>query len=358
MLDRLPPELVNHILDFLPPPPAAGRADTLRALCIVSRQMYHLALPQLWREMLLGWTSQAVVLRRILADPTVNHTREAVRTVTVCGRGTGVDVPAVLPLFAHFPSLEKLVVRWCSTLNLEELQKSAPGLQFLTLMSIEFLDPLPPNFSFPSLTSLSLNDIDLPPSEYRTFLSSASLPNLRALSYTSSESLSHPANAAVFSLFTGPFVEQLDALQLTARDALFFPPGLLYLSTPTLLTARIADLSSRAPTSLTLHLRLLDRLLEGRTLQRLVRLIKNAHLSSLHLPADSSWVSEAPGGTVPALSEACVEKGVELRWYSSGGEEEHEVSQAFWRYAKEFKARQSMDGDRPLREGERRVNAG
>ncbi|GAA5859796.1 hypothetical protein JCM8547_007032 [Rhodosporidiobolus lusitaniae] len=301
MLNRLPLELVDLVLDVLPARivryEKRGRTQDLLSCCLVNKKLYERAVRLLWRDLYIVETGQASRLARTLADPAAYDRRDLVERVYIGGRE--VDAAAVTPLLTLFPALHSFEARTLQRkLNLDEVRAA-----------------------------------------------SAVFP------------LSAPLPPAMFSLFS-----QLDMLQLDAEDFHILPPTLFTSSTPTVFTVSLWDIPQRDGPSEEYQQTVRERVKEivnlGPRRLRLVQggsgsqqdfletakqlVLDSPQLQSVHYSAGfERWPRlHAP---LKALRKACEARGVELHRFDAD-EEEQVVSPSFWRYAKELKVKQAAAG--------------
>ncbi|GAA5866719.1 hypothetical protein JCM8547_002735 [Rhodosporidiobolus lusitaniae] len=350
MLDRLPPELVDHVLDLLPQPPAAERADTLRACCLVSKRLRDIALPTLWRHVELNGDEQERAFVERVEDATTEHLLGEITSMTLFGHSGIVE-----PLLERFPALGKLT--WDVSVGGLDLSSWGGWACYLMTLSLSdaYLSTLTP-FTFPSLTSLSLSRVQLPLSLMPTIWSSTTFPSLRALSYSPPFAVT-PVLPLFLSYISPPFSDQLDLVQIPYEDGEHFAAGYglaLPSAVPTLITlsssfletdpdAQEASVTTLADSEAR-HLRLV--LDEDESVEQTTNLLqaseqvfrRSSSCQSFVLPTSVRRVGVSP--SLSCFLEACATRSVDVIWANGELEDEHEVSPAFWRYVREIKAKQ------------------
>ncbi|GAA5861574.1 hypothetical protein JCM8547_008078 [Rhodosporidiobolus lusitaniae] len=356
MLDRLPPELVDHVLAFIPPmiPPKWSR-NTLLACCLVDKSISERAFALLWRD--LGWPDgQNAKLLAVLEDERTAMRGTLVRSLRVYGKNPH-------PLVKRMPRLKELSLEVCpGGVDLGAVAKAVPELKTLRL---RISGPLAihPSLSFLALTCLTISGTNFPAS----FLTPAVLPSLRALAYCRSLKV-HPRDcySTLFPLDPGSLLHQLDMFQVPIREVVDgLPSPYLQLFVPTLVTVNLDGIENIEAHHLARHLRFelpaealeawLDVDIEGVReewedydeycaggVRHLVHLVEQASLSSLHIPRiPPKLVSTSK--TFGRLLETCEKKGVEVVYFDQMEEREGSFSWSFWRYAKQLKARQMVE---------------
>jgi hypothetical protein len=151
MLDKLPLELLDHVLDLLPPPSTFGgareRTDTLTACCLVSKRVYERSLPVLWREIRLdGLATFNLFVSRLETEPTgkfpvsTRTLRVNVRYGDEEGPGWEDDTESrvanqAVALLNYVPHLTQLYLAFDGELDLCQLASSLPSAFSLLLGS-------------------------------------------------------------------------------------------------------------------------------------------------------------------------------------------------------------------------------
>jgi hypothetical protein len=229
----------------------------------------------------------------------------------------------------------------------------------LDTLSLHFhhLSDLPSTFCLPSLVSLSLHEVDLPPQLSKTLFSPLALPSLSALAYTAFAD--NDGNAAVVSHLYSTFSDVLDVLQLHVEDwetmaQAPFPP-----SNSVVFTARLEN-SSPAYNVLNILRPSIVRIFmsnesgTGWLSECLAALGDYASTGFLriiylpillHCPPSSSTSSRDVDehgnpdnlAIIPHFLEDVRGRDVTIRWYDSSVEEEYAVSPSVWRDARQRK---------------------
>ncbi|GAA5855779.1 hypothetical protein JCM8547_000353 [Rhodosporidiobolus lusitaniae] len=371
MLDRLPPELVDHILDLLPSPAKLDgvheRTIALRACCVVSKALRDRAESLLWRDVaILRWDQADRALLRF--KDANNETKERLsgtRSLRLGVEDQLFHVDETFDILAFSPGLRELRLECQGDLDMSLLANSVSNLEILALnRSITLRSSA--SFVFPYLTNLSLNRTDLLPSFatniFATFTSA--LPSLRALAISPNHEPTEPhIYEILFDAKSPAFLGRrstLDMLQLHLKDITEFSKPVFYSEVPTVITVtnnslasqRMRELLSECAPS---HVRYyhspsaptrLDIFAEG--LMRLLLLVhvpsrpKSLHVPSCLRPEPSERIAEPQD----ALFAACERKGVEVVWYDLEEEDEREVSPSFWRYAMGIKAEKEKEETR------------
>ncbi|GAA5861543.1 hypothetical protein JCM8547_008067 [Rhodosporidiobolus lusitaniae] len=323
MLDRLPPELVDHVLASISP---KWSRKTLLACCLVESSISVRAFALLWRD--LGWgDSQNANLLAVLEDQRTHGTR--VRSLRVYGQN-------LLPFVKQMPRLKELSLTVCHGADVEAVAEAVPELETLRLMTTWSL-ALRPSLSFPALTSFTVENVDLPPSIFTPSV----FPSLRTFSYSGPEKKHTPeAYSTIFPPGPGSLIQQLDMLQLDIQAVLDYgnqgasPRGSSPRAPPAAAFNGVADDDDNVDGQEDVEV---NEYYLG-VVRHLVHLVEQASLASLHLPHMPTDLVSARK-TIKRLLETCEKKGVEVVYFDQKQEPEDSFSWPFWRYAKQLKAR-------------------
>ncbi|GAA6031133.1 hypothetical protein JCM8097_004019 [Rhodosporidiobolus ruineniae] len=183
MLDRLPPELLLPIIRLVAPLDVGGtwsdrpRRRTLRALCLVSKQLCAIAQPLL-PEVFAARGSEAVeVLKKRRNGRPIG---EQVKRLLVAASTNEPDSGNwAAEVYRACPSVVDLRLRGPRMVNLKLVATSCPGLEYLSIRFSALLLPSMP--IFPALVHLSIDDLHIVPTALEKVLTPASLPSLRSL---------------------------------------------------------------------------------------------------------------------------------------------------------------------------------
>jgi hypothetical protein len=139
MLDKLPLELLDHVLDLLPPSStdkgARERTDTLLACCLVSKRVYERALPVLWRAIRLESEEQVSELLALVEAESEKDLTSGVRSLVV----TEDDEEYLMPLkdaprlLVFFSGLRRLRMDGAGAVDLGFLATKLPGMSLSPL---------------------------------------------------------------------------------------------------------------------------------------------------------------------------------------------------------------------------------
>ncbi|GAA5873751.1 hypothetical protein JCM8547_005939 [Rhodosporidiobolus lusitaniae] len=370
MLDRLPPELVDHILDLLIPSPATvdgahERTIALRAFCLVLKAVRDRAEPLLWRDVaILSWDQgDRALLRFEDADEGTRERLSKTRSLRIGVEGQLFYVEEIFGFLAFFPSLRELRMECEGLLDMGEVARSVPNLETLTLnWAMKLFSST--SFVLPSLTNLSLDRTDMFPSFATNLFASftSALPSFRAFAFSPrDESTDSRSNDILFDSHSPGFLGRrstLDMLQLHLEDVEQFSKPVFQSYVPTAMTVTNDSLAQQWTTELLIdrapsHIRFYpsptaqtrpDIFVEA--LQQLGHVINYSSPSpkSLHVPfLLRSEPSERISELRTTLFAACKRKAVEVLWYNSEEEEERAVSPSFWRYARRIKAEKEKE---------------
>ncbi|BGP15371.1 hypothetical protein JCM10213_001437 [Rhodosporidiobolus nylandii] len=360
MLDRLPPELLDHLLQLAAPPSSTldedierSRRTTLRACALVCRHVSGVAQRLLWKDLALVAERDVAKVQQALQDEDDRQRAKSTRTVFVDRKADFGGLEALLP---HLVGLLELSInRWY-----DEEQLSVAALASLAnLRALEThgltLKGDWAGARFPSLVRLRLDGVYLHADAFPLVFRQDAFPALRALELSCLYIQDDEEPAAGFPTLPLPFLAQLDMVSLYVGDLDVLPPSIFSSSTPVVLevtsfrlqspqlAASVAavqprhialrSVNSKYPeTSATLQ----------QSLSALVRLCSlPSRLSSLHLP--SSLRDILPDATTfHQLEQACKQHGVELLWYAGDSDD---LFFHFWGYAKTLKAARQADDE-------------
>jgi hypothetical protein len=133
MLDKLPLELLDHVLDHLPPPwttkSARERTETLLSCCLVSKRVYERSLPVLWRDIRLESEERFSAMVFLSGSDVSVNLRRSAKALIVGGEAYIVPgaVTASLRLVELFPALE-LSASFSGAIDLKFLATSLPSM--------------------------------------------------------------------------------------------------------------------------------------------------------------------------------------------------------------------------------------
>ncbi|BGP15447.1 hypothetical protein JCM10213_005137 [Rhodosporidiobolus nylandii] len=351
MLDRLLPELLDHVLSLaVSGAGAKERNETLRACSLVSRAVSARAVPLLWRVIELRQNKQALALEAVIRDKSFTELSQATRGLVLDGRGD-FKLEKAMPLLRRFSRLKNISLSIFHEDKVDgaELERF-PGLRRLDLHSVLLLD-LP--FRLAGLVELAISSVEMNSSSLTSILSPSSFPVLRALAV--SECFDPTSEDSHFIPLVPPaMLEQLDMLQIGTTLPSYLPPKLEDYTTPVLFTlvwSFMADFHTvkefdEHPVR---HLRLVSDSLKrpGKgTLYQALHLLTFGlpMLSSLHLPAFLQQPDESAAYIMflKQVLEDSTRMGIEVLWHDDG-HKQHTISPDFWAYAKELKAAQQTN---------------
>jgi hypothetical protein len=387
MLDKLPPELVDAVLDHLPSlssgDGARERMKTLRAFSLVFRQARVHGQAALRRdvhlksdfqirafEQAIEGGSTSGLFGRFLQNKAANCDW-SVRSIQA--ESYYEDVCSVVGrLLFHLPSVRELRlsrcqgnVNWSNTTSASFVD---PSRVILTdLLPLEDLVSLSLNHvslgagsiqtTLPSLVRLSLNDGYGGPATMCSFLTASTLPALRILALSP---FSAPGFAPYLPTIPPALRERLEALQLRSKDAEVIPAALLEGTVPVVVVAKVQSwfeqrtrrLIALAPP----HLLLLSSSTDDVTaiLAGLPKLVSSpSRLKSLHLPsflhpsfdgplAHFTQVAELAKKAkkrfaMEAVVARCERDGIEVVWHREEAVDEGALVASFERYARRMK---------------------
>ncbi|BGP15398.1 hypothetical protein JCM10213_005102 [Rhodosporidiobolus nylandii] len=176
MLDRLPMELLDEVLDLAMSSSPPSRNATARACCLVSQAIRKRAQSLLWRHVHVVGVGGALLLEQ-LRQPEMGETAKLARTIST----QKVDAQTAMSILQLLPAVEEVTLSGTGdgALDLAEVAK-VPGLRALHLLSVA-VAPLSVPIPFPRLDLLALRCITAAPSTLSSLLSTASLPTLSCL---------------------------------------------------------------------------------------------------------------------------------------------------------------------------------
>ncbi|GAA5869531.1 hypothetical protein JCM8547_001516 [Rhodosporidiobolus lusitaniae] len=341
MLDRLPPELIDHILllaipSLIPWPldqdADAERRRILRTFCLVSHIL---------RDQALDGCSLA----------------EQVRVLDV-RRLDGMH--ELEGLLRRVEGVQEVVFSGWRNARLSGLA-ALPDLSTLSFLGVQF--SWKPTFRLSSLVQLNLKNGRFPPDYSSTLFATSALPSLRVLAVgicTSSTEQFIPS-------LSPSFLSQLDMVQMhatpSALNTVTLPPVYCDSPTPVLFTNpwepsptghELLHLQTLRPR----HLRILSMslwsfvanthaantlLTDLSTFLHLPPSSSSSPLLSLHLPSFlqsiNTTTTPVTYGLLQKVLKRCEEGKVEVVWYEEGYEERWMISKGFWRWAKGWKER-------------------
>ncbi|BGP13641.1 hypothetical protein JCM10213_007818 [Rhodosporidiobolus nylandii] len=229
MLDRLPPELLDEILD-LPAPvldwPAGSRErkETLRRCCLVCKAVKARAQPLLWRD--VDFSSPARVRDLDKAALGKQELAELVRTFS-----RGIVVSA-LPRFVNLVRLSLVNSADLVDLHAFSFLPALVDLHLETVSLSRLAQERP--LHFPSLGQLALLNVTFRTlEEIKCLLDASVFPELRALSFAGLSC--RTTSGTFFPSLPSQLRDRLDVLELYPRNASLFdeqvlaPPAVLVL---------------------------------------------------------------------------------------------------------------------------------
>ncbi|GAA5855805.1 hypothetical protein JCM8547_000362 [Rhodosporidiobolus lusitaniae] len=231
MLDRLPPELVDLVLDLLPSPAtltgARVRQETLWACCLVCKKARASPEPFLWRHIVVLSNSQAnrLIERCDLDDQRTERLKSGARNMRIEEASGNIEVGAIYALSAELENVVGIRIA-CA----DELDVTSFAHNHLRTLSFESNAICRPTATpdLPNLSSLSLYYVLMSADFISSILDSASRRSMRAVSL----------GASPFAFLRGnPFppadqLDQLDMLQLYITDAEAFMSNHFRAATP------------------------------------------------------------------------------------------------------------------------------
>jgi hypothetical protein len=134
MLDKLPLELLDHVLDLLPPSStdqgARERTDTLLSCCLVSKRLHERSLPILWRNVRVNSEEQYCELFKRVEFEFSDDVKALVRSFSAEDEGNDdvlFPLEDAVYLARKFRGLKALKVTGTGTVDLQELATSLPS---------------------------------------------------------------------------------------------------------------------------------------------------------------------------------------------------------------------------------------
>ncbi|GAA6025010.1 hypothetical protein JCM10207_004762 [Rhodosporidiobolus poonsookiae] len=331
MLDQLPTELVEAILEHLLPPvepvwDARYIPDDLIAASRTCTSIRAVARPLIWCEVKVQSATGSERLLDLLTDGTASDMFDAVRVVR------GLDAVLARALALEAPA--DLRALWLFYLRIE---------------------PVTIQYTFANLVELSLTAIEAVGESLSSLLSTASLPALRALALLVSDDL---LDDPPFPTLSDPFLAQLELLQLYSPDAALIPPALLRSTSTPVVFIVVPDDEKRAEYTpvASRHAAILgDPAKDEEIAIDLGMFCRPAFpLDTLHLPIrlhpsrffDAVEADPTKAGvlaSIEATLAACVRNGTEVLWLGQATERTYAVAPELWRWAKKLKAKLALE---------------
>jgi hypothetical protein len=192
MLDKLPLELLDHVLDLLPPPStvksARERADTLLACCLVSKRVSERSMPVLWRHLRLQTTKSFEDFAARVAGQAAVPLRHAPKSLRMECEKEDED-ETIQPLLARvfnvlgsLPALRDLYLDiGGEEVDLKALQQAVPSTSLPSNAENKLKSTNPKQISLYSTFPAPLSLLATHPSPFRTSLLSLynTSPSLR-----------------------------------------------------------------------------------------------------------------------------------------------------------------------------------
>ncbi|GAA5914050.1 hypothetical protein JCM6882_001833 [Rhodosporidiobolus microsporus] len=355
MLDRLPPELLDHILELAVPPAstlneAKPREETLRQCSLVSQAVRERAQALLWRDVVVRIPAQAARLLQLVKEGDVGDLRRATKSVQWLFKAPPRydQIEEVVQLSSGLQHLELVF----SSVPVAVEQFGAKTVASLTTLSLwnASLLPEPTTFlPFPRLSTLEFEGVYMCPAAMSKLLTPTALPSLRALFLGQFDQDGDP----VFPKLAPAFVSRLEDFQLTFSPGLAppIPPSTFEFAPPAALIVEISDLESllehiAADPDFTLppHL-FFDTFYGVRTTDNGPRfsiltsvvLAYPTPLQSIHLPI-SLLLSQAFHVYLEDLLSLCDKRSIDVVWRQEEQAFCMSFSQTFRRYARRLKA--------------------
>ncbi|BGP15384.1 hypothetical protein JCM10213_001424 [Rhodosporidiobolus nylandii] len=361
MLDRLPPEILDLVLQLAAPPPStqlgysrSSHRTTLRACALVCRRVSGVAQALLWKDLALVGEHDVAKVQQALQDEDNRRRAMGTRAVFV---GKSLDLNGLEALLAQLVSLVELRIDGGNAM--EKLSVAAltslSNLRVVDIYSCTFVGDWA-DVRFPSLVQLHLDTITFWTADARAFplFRQDAFPSLRALQLRYVCVEDDEDYTAAFPNLPLPFLAQLDMVSLYAGDHAVLSPPVFSSSTAVVLEVssfylqnaqRAGIVAALQPHHIALQpVRSFYSTFEAiqQSLSALTRLCSlPTHPSSLHLP--STLLDTLPDATaVRPLEQACDHHGVELLWYDGTS---NDLFFHFWQYAKNLKAAQQASGE-------------
>jgi hypothetical protein len=196
MLDKLPLELLDHVLELLPPPStikgARERTKTLLSCCLVSKRVYERALPVLWRDIRLESEEQVRMMVTVVEQGVAAELRSSTKAFIVAGdpySGFPISLKGPLRLVELFPAVQTLALTSGSdgTVDLRLLATGLPSESFFSPQS-------PPQTELLSVADLGLSTSRTP--LLRLFLPARPSPNSVLSDYDTSSWIVNPSGVS------------------------------------------------------------------------------------------------------------------------------------------------------------------
>ncbi|GAA5916643.1 hypothetical protein JCM6882_001567 [Rhodosporidiobolus microsporus] len=213
MLDRLPTELVAHVLSFVDPPSAyrLTKPTSLYACCLVSKRVKEVAQPLLWRAVSVNWLGD---LEAVEPQATSTGLMRYARILDV--DRSACKVFELEALVQSLTGLREIRVRCFEDASDDAVDAVLPSLTHLRRIafdSVDFLEIREP-LAFPSLFSLSLHDVFTSRAFLERLLVPQQLPQLRILSLGGLLDPSMTGLGSFLPALSAVFHDHLDVLQL------------------------------------------------------------------------------------------------------------------------------------------------
>ncbi|BGP15365.1 hypothetical protein JCM10213_001443 [Rhodosporidiobolus nylandii] len=361
MLDRLPPELLDKVLELAAPVQpietygrnAVDHKPIVCACSLVCRAVRERAQPLLWRRF------EPVHLGRISQLASLGQTRLLeLDTYVSDAKLNGAFLQQPLPLdflssFSRLDTLHLSTLVGAAPLDLEKLAITS-HLRRLFLERVDIKPVIRP-ITFPTLEVLSMSECAMLAQTSAALFVTATFPSLRAFAWMN---LKHPGTEDHFFPSLSPaFISQLDMMQMYSnvlRDGV--PTSTFLHGTPILLSVPVTDLTTDAwlaPLHRLPNLRVrlahlelasvgLFLLMQGSVSANLVKLVSGSNPPrAVQVLRAMQASARNRNSMMGKLVEACERNGVEMLWHDEGEENDVHVSPSFWQYAKELKAAQA-----------------
>ncbi|BGP15491.1 hypothetical protein JCM10213_005758 [Rhodosporidiobolus nylandii] len=383
MLDRLPPELLQEILQLAAPTYNEGtkgprRMQTLSRCCLVSKSVGVVARDLFWREIeFRDSRSSSRLLRQCETSPAQKELLASTTVVRAEEGGDEADTaafPDVLRLLPNLRSLRLYNFGMDGHFELDRLQ-SPFELRILDIRAT--LLHVPPVLCLPYLTHLTLDYAHIRRQHLANLLLPATLPSLRAFSCADTYD---PDGIALqyFPELSSKMLGQLEMVQTAPVDVEVLPPALFRSATPVFYTSSLQDLYSpgtyddrydpdednsesvMAMSKLQLpHIRILDDTRERvgtrssvAALDVLTRFLSTpTRPRSLHLPQRPYLhAGDEVEERLKEFLALCEKEGVEVLWHQEGQEMYSAISSRLWKYAKRLKLEERGASGRSVRQ--------
>ncbi|GAA6035770.1 hypothetical protein JCM8097_005692 [Rhodosporidiobolus ruineniae] len=203
MLDRLPPELLHHILDSIDPLDRIEREDALCRCSLVSKTLCTAARPLLWRDLAPLGPEMPLLLDGVRNNPAL---ASLVRRITY--NDNCDPIVDVLDTFTQLEVVKLAFMRFDATV-VREAEWERLELDTLVVSGAEITAP-PSSLTFSSLSTLVIDNFRATPDTLARLLRPAVLPFVRALSLDGSYRL----NSLAFPDLPLPLLSNLEVLQV------------------------------------------------------------------------------------------------------------------------------------------------